>query len=108
MAVSPNLTGEERAGRGGALPADLQGHHGAQAAHRGGLQGRPQQVCQVGQVGDQVEVSAGLATLQSGHQQGHREAIKPHFGKNGGVQLLDHLDKRPSWLYQGQAFEISF
>jgi len=36
MAPVPNMSGEEREGRGGPVPLHLQGHHSSQAAHRGG------------------------------------------------------------------------
>ncbi len=81
MAVPADLSGEERARRGGAVPAHLPRHHGAQAAHRGGHEGRrAQQVRQAGQVRHQVQDGARLAALQPGHQQGNGQTVQPHAG----------------------------
>ena len=91
MAVPPGVSCKERARRGGALPPHLQGHHGAQAAHRGGHQGRPQQVRQACPVGDQIQVGAGVAALQPGQQQRLGKAVQPHSGEYVRVRILQYV-----------------
>ena len=79
--MSSGVSREERAGRGRALPADVQGHHGAEAAHRGGLQGRAEQVRQAGALRHPLAVCARLAALEPGLKQGGGEAVQPNAGK---------------------------
>lgn len=62
MAAAANSAHQKRTRPRGPVPADVSGHHRAEAAHRDGRQqGRPLQVRQARQIGHQIEIGPSVS-----------------------------------------------